>query len=78
MPVCLLALLEWRQPVWGGAIVALLGLVIGALLWRVFTVWGTFDGDADVEIAVLLAIGLIPFVSGSLCFAAGVEERRAA
>lgn len=74
--VSLLGLFEWRQPVWGGAIVGLLGLGVGVLLWRVFTVWGTFDGDGDVEAAVLLAIGVVPFVSGSLCFAAGVAERK--
>jgi hypothetical protein len=80
VPTSLLAFLEWHVPIGGGVAVAVLGLLIGIFFWRLFTAWGTFDADtggSSGELAVLLALGAAPTISGLLCIAAGLSDRRA-
>jgi hypothetical protein len=77
IPASALAFLEWTLPRTGGLAVAVLGLLTGVLLWRVFTAWGTFDGDTGGwrgEVSVLLALGVAPLVSGLLCLAAAHSD----
>jgi len=87
IPASVLASLEWEFPKAGGVAVAVVGLLTGILLWRVFTAWGTFDGDTGpfdgdtsglgTEVIVLLALGVAPLVSGLLCVAAAQSDRAA-
>jgi hypothetical protein len=61
----------------GGATVAIVGLVTGLALWWVFATWGTFDDETGSEVAILLVVGAAPMISGLLCVAAALTERRA-
>jgi hypothetical protein len=77
VPASTLALFEWVRPMGGGATVAIVGLVTGVALWRAYPAWGTSDHETGSEVAIHLALGAAPMLSGLLCIAAALTQRRA-